>query len=162
MRRVRIPATPSRRRESHARRRWLAGVLALSLWIHAMALAPARSTLAAWTDTEFGSAALAAGTVDPPTDLACMAGQLTPPAFTWDLPAGGVARSGFTWFLSDGFSGGGTLGSNDTSIVVPGVLLAVDTGTFTLYANGPGGWTSTPVTGSLGMLTDELYFCSVP
>ncbi|MER6589816.1 hypothetical protein [Micromonospora chalcea] len=127
-----------------------------------MALAPAQSTLAAWNDTEHGSTALAAGMVDPPTDLACTAGQLTPPTFTWNLPAGGLARSGFTWSLSDGFSGGGTLGPNDTSIVVPGALLAVGTGTFTLYANGPGGWTSTPVTGSLGMLTDELYFCSVP
>jgi hypothetical protein len=119
-------------------------------------------TLAGWTDSEYTRGSLQAGTVSPPTNLRCTAGVLTPPTFTWDLPTGGLTRSGYTWSLSGGFSGGGTLAANATSVTVPGALLTIGSGTFTLTATGPGGWTSTPVTGSLGMLTAVLYTCSVP
>jgi hypothetical protein len=125
-------------------------------------LAPPRSTLAAWTDTEYARGTLQAGIVSPPTNLQCSAGVLTPPTFTWTLPAGGLTRSGFTWSLSGSFTGGGTLASTATSVTVPGALLSIGSGTFRLVANGPGGWTSTQVTGSLGMLTAVLYTCSVP
>lgn len=127
------------------------------------ALPAPQSTLAAWTASEYGRGSLQAGTVNPPTNLQCTAGVLTPPTFTWTLPAaGGLTRSGFTWSLSGGFTGGGTLGASATSVTVPGGLLGIGSGTFRLVANGPGGWTSTPVTGTLGMLTAILYSCSVP
>ncbi|MCZ7418632.1 hypothetical protein O7605_03755 [Verrucosispora sp. WMMA2121] len=135
---------------------------ALMLAFSVGVLAPPQSTLAAWTDTEYGSGSLQAGTVNPPTNLQCTAGLLTPPTFSWNLPAGGLTRSGFTWSLSGGFSGGGNLGPTAASVTVPGGLLAIGSGTFQLVANGPAGWTSVQVTGSLGMLTALLYFCSVP
>ncbi|MFG1881581.1 hypothetical protein [Micromonospora sp. NPDC049102] len=153
---------PRRQRTGHARRRWVAGALALVLAGTVVALGPPSSTLASWTDTEYGRGSLQAGTVNPPTNLQCSAGALTPPTFTWTLPAGGLTRSGFTWSLTGGFSGGGTLGPTATSVTIPGGLLGIGSGTFRLVANGPGGWTSTQVTGSVGMLTAVLYFCSVP
>ncbi|GIJ27310.1 hypothetical protein Vqi01_24720 [Micromonospora qiuiae] len=57
-----------------------------------------------------------ARTVNPPTNLQCTAGLLDPPTFTWDLPVGGLTRSGFTWHLSGPFFGGGTLGPNATTV----------------------------------------------
>lgn len=163
MRRTEAPTAPAGRRAGRTqRRRWLAGAAALSLCAHAIALVPPESTDAAWTDTEYGSGSLTAGTVNPPTNLACSAGVLTAPTFTWDLPTGGLPRSGFTWTLTGGFSGGGTLGPTATSVNIPGGLLTIGSGTFSLSANGPGGWTSTPVTGSVAMLTAILYSCSVP
>ncbi|MEW2429646.1 hypothetical protein AB0877_16675 [Micromonospora sp. NPDC047644] len=162
MRRFCARSLPARKRAGHAQRRWLAGAAALVLAGTAVVLAPPQSTLAAWTDTEYGRGSLQAGTVNPPTNLQCTAGVLTPPTFTWTLPVGGLTRSGFTWSLSGGFSGGGTLGASATSVTVPGGLLGLGTGTFSLVANGPGGWTSTPVTGTVGMLTAVLYSCSVP
>ncbi|WP_189045360.1 hypothetical protein [Micromonospora sonchi] len=125
-------------------------------------LAPPQSTQASWTDTEYGLGSLQSGTVNPPTNLQCSAGLLNPPTFTWNLPVGGLARSGFTWRLSGPFSGGGTLGPNATTVTVSGGLLSIGSGTFHLYANGPGGWTSTEVTGTVGIVTGLIYFCSVP
>ncbi|MEU8128849.1 hypothetical protein AB0B68_16665 [Micromonospora sp. NPDC049049] len=162
MRRLRLRSLPARERAGHVRRRWLAGAAALLLAGTAVVLAPPQSTLAAWTGAEYGRGSLQAGTVNPPTNLQCTAGVLTPPTFTWTLPVGGLTRSGFTWSLSGGFTGGGTLGASATSVTVPGGLLGIGTGTFNLVANGPGGWTSTPVTGTVGMLTAVLYSCSVP
>ncbi|MCX5117144.1 hypothetical protein OG992_08120 [Micromonospora sp. NBC_00362] len=162
MRRARIRALPARQRTGHVRRRWLAGATALLLAGTAVVLPPPQSTLAAWTDTEYGRGSLQAGTVNPPTNLQCTAGLLTPPTFTWTLPVGGLTRSGFTWSLSGGFTGGGTLGPSATSITLSGALLSIGSGTFNLVANGPGGWTSTPVTGTVSMLTAVLYSCSVP
>ncbi|MEU1752809.1 hypothetical protein ABZ436_09170 [Micromonospora matsumotoense] len=147
--------------DSHVRRRWIAGAVALSLWGTLVLPAPPRLTLAAWTTTEYARGSLTAGTVSPPTNLRCTAGALTPPTFTWDPPVGGLTRSGFAWSLT-GFSGSGTLGPTATSVTIPGALLAIGSGTFSLSASGPGGWTSTQVTGSVGMLTAVLYFCSVP
>ncbi len=148
------------RRRWIVRRRWILSAVALLLTV--AVLAPPQSTHASWTDTEYGTGSFQAGTVNPPTNLQCTAGLLDPPTFTWDLPVGGLTRGGFTWYLSDGFSGGGTLDPNATEVTVPGGLLAIGSGTFHLYANGPGGWTSTEVTGTVGILTGLLYFCSVP
>lgn len=159
MRRRRVPAVATRTRRG--RRRWLAGAVALLL-AGTVVLAPPQSTLAAWTDTEYATGSLQAGTVSPPTNLQCTAGLATPPTFTWTLPVGGLTRTGFTWSLSGAFTGGGTLGASATSVTVPGGLLGLGTGTFRLVANGPGGWTSTAVTGTVGMLTALLYSCSVP
>ncbi|MEU5551957.1 hypothetical protein ABZ738_19495 [Micromonospora sp. NPDC047793] len=159
---MRRPGTPARPATAQVGRRWLAGTAALVLAFTVGVLAPPRSTMAAWTGTEYGQGTLQAGTVSPPTNLQCSAGTLTPPTFTWTLPVGGLTRSGFTWSLSGSFTGGGTLGPTATSVTVPGGLLSIGTGTFRLVANGPGGWTSTQVTGSLGMLTAVLYTCSVP
>ncbi|MGW5559413.1 hypothetical protein ACWER9_19595 [Micromonospora sp. NPDC003944] len=161
MRRRRAPAPAVAAQTCRARRRWLASAAALLL-AGAVVLAPPQSTLAAWTDTEYGTGSLQAGTVSPPTNLQCTAGLSTPPTFTWTLPVGGLTRSGFTWSLSGGFTGGGTLGASATSVTVPGGLLGIGTGTFRLVANGPGGWTSTAVTGTVGMVTALLYSCSVP
>ncbi|QOC92152.1 hypothetical protein [Micromonospora craniellae] len=152
---------PNRPGATRAGRRWIAGTAALALTFAVAVLAPPQSTLAAWTDTEYGRGSLQARTVSPPRNLQCSAGVLTPPTFTWTLPASGLTRSGFTWSLSGGFTDGGTLGPA-TSVTVPGALLGIGSGTFRLVANGPGGWTSTPVTGTLGMLTAVLYTCSVP
>ncbi|MFI5925713.1 hypothetical protein ACIA3K_06965 [Micromonospora sp. NPDC051543] len=157
-----MSTAPRRQRTGHARRRWVAVAMALVLAGTVVALGPPSSTLASWTDSEYGRGSLQAGTVNPPTNLQCSAGALTPPTFTWTLPAGGLTRSGFTWSLTGGFSGGGTLGPTATSVTVPGALLGIGSGSFRLVANGPGGWTSTQVTGSVGMLTAVLYFCSVP
>ncbi|MFF0154557.1 hypothetical protein [Micromonospora sp. NPDC005203] len=162
MRRLRIPPRSVREQSGHGRRRWIASALALVLAGTVVALPPPPSTLAFWTDSEYGNGSLQAGTVNPPTNLQCSAGLLTPPTFTWALPVGGLTRSGFTWSLTGGFSGGGTLGPTATAITIPGALLDLGSATFRLSANGPGGWTSTEVTGSVGMLTAVLYFCSVP
>ena len=150
------------RRRWIVRRRWILSAVALLLAGAVAVLAPPQSTHAAWTDTEYGTGSFQAGTVNPPTNLQCTAGALNPPTFTWNLPVGGLTRSGFTWFLSGGFSGGGTLGPNATNVTVPSELLSIGSGTFHLYANGPGGWTSTEVTGTVGMLTGLLFSCSVP
>ncbi|MGV9976061.1 hypothetical protein ACWDUH_00085 [Micromonospora wenchangensis] len=124
--------------------------------------APPQAAVASWSGSEYGTDTFRAGTVNPPTNLRCTAGLLAPPTFTWDLPVGGLTRSAFTWSLSGPFSGGGTLAANATTVTVPGPLLAIGSGTFQLSATGPGGWTSSQVTGSVGMLTTVLYFCSVP
>lgn len=144
------------------RRRWILVAVGLLLSGTIAVLAPPLSTLASWTDTEYGAGSFDAGTVNPPTNLQCTASLLNPPNFTWDLPVGGLPRSGFTWYLSGAFSGGGTLGPTATNVTVSGGLLGIGTGTFHLYANGPGGWRSTEATGTVGMLTGLLYFCSVP
>ncbi|WKU03377.1 hypothetical protein [Micromonospora sp. HUAS LYJ1] len=125
-------------------------------------VAPPQAAMASWTGTEYGTDTFRAGTVNPPINLRCTAGLLSPPTFTWDLPVGGLTRSAFTWSLSGAFSGGGTLAANATTVTIPGPLLAIGTGTLHLSATGPGGWTSSQVTGSVGMLTAVLYFCSVP
>ncbi|MCG5469260.1 hypothetical protein LADH09A_003168 [Micromonospora sp. LAH09] len=162
MRRPGLPAPSAREQTGHGRRRWIASALALVLAGTLVGLPRPPSTLASWTDSEYGTGSLQAGTVNPPTNLGCSAGLLTPPTFTWTLPVGGLTRSGFTWSLTGGFSGGGTLGPTATTVTIPGALLGIGSGTFRLSANGPGGWTSTQVTGSVGMLTAVLYFCSVP
>ncbi|MER7167654.1 hypothetical protein ABT336_16495 [Micromonospora sp. NPDC000207] len=161
MRRPRTPG-PADRRRTHHLRRWIAGSAALVLAGTAVVVAPPQATLATWSDSEHGRGSLQAGTVSPPTNLRCTAGLATPPTFTWDLPVGGLTRSGFTWSLSGGFSGGGTLGPAVTTVTIPGGLLTIGSGTFNLSANGPGGWTSTPTTGTVSMLTALLYSCSVP
>lgn len=125
-------------------------------------VASPQAAVASWSGSEYGTDTLRAGTVSPPTNLRCTAGLLAPPTFTWDLPIGGLTRSAFTWSLSGPFSGGGTLAANATTVTIPGPLLAIGSGTFQLSATGPGGWTSSQVTGSVGMLTTVLYFCSVP
>lgn len=124
-------------------------------------------TAAAWTDRELLRSTLTAGTVSPPTGLTCSAGLLSNVRFMWAAPTGGVTRTGYTWALSGGLSGGGTLAPTATSVTIPtGLLSLIATGTFTLVATGPGTWTSTVVTGHVsvtGALGIPLATgCSVP
>lgn len=143
------------------KRRHLAGA-GLIVAAVAIALSPPHDTLASWSDTEYTRGSFTTGSVSAPTNLQCSAGLLSPPHFTWTAPVGGLTRSGYTWSLSGAFTGGGTLGATATDVTVSGGLLSIGSGTFHLYANGPGGWKSTEVTGSLGIVTGLLYFCSVP
>lgn len=135
----------------------LAGVLCAS------ALAPAR-TDAAWTGREVASdATLQAGTVAPVTDMTCATGLLilAPVTFSWSTPTGGLARTSYRWTVTGSLHGSGVLAANATSVSLGTGLLGIGTGTFSLYAVGPGGWESAPKTGTLTFMTGLLSSCSV-
>lgn len=136
----------------------LAGALCL-------ATAPPATTEAAWADAEVASGALTAGTVTPVTQMTCTAGVLQPVTFTWTAPAGGLTRTGYRWTVTGGLSGSGTLAASATSVSLTRGLLGLGSGTFSLYAVGPGGWESVAKTGTLGFVTvvlDVVSSCSVP
>lgn len=135
----------------------LAGVLC------AGALAPAR-TEAAWTDREAASdATLQAGTVAPVTGMTCATGLLilAPVTFSWSAPTGGLARTSYRWTVTGSLNGSGVLAATATSVSLTTGLLGLGTGTFSLYAVGPGGWESAPKTGTLTFVTGLLSSCSV-
>lgn len=135
----------------------LAGVLC------AASLAPAR-TEAAWTDREIASeATLRAGTVMPVTNMTCATGLLilAPVTFSWSAPVGGLARTSYRWTVTGSLNGSGVLAANATSVSLSSGLLGLGTGTFSLFAVGPGGWESPPKTGTLTFLTGLLSSCSV-
>lgn len=97
--------------------------------------------------------------------MSCSAGLLQPVTFTWTAPPGGLGRTGYRWTVAGGLSGSGTLPANATSVVLSTGLLGIGSGTFALYAVGPGGWESSAKTGSLSFLTvvlDVVSSCSVP
>ncbi len=123
-------------------------------------------TDAAWSDTEVGtSSQLSAGTVAPVTQMTCTAGLLQPVTYSWTAPAGGLARTGYRWTVTGALSGSGTLAPTATSVTLSTGLLGLGSGTFSLYAVGPGGWQSTAKTGTLTFATvvlDVLSSCSVP
>lgn len=136
----------------------LAGVLC------AASLAPAQ-TDAAWIDREVASeATLRAGTVMPVTSMTCATGLLilAPVTFSWTAPVGGLARSSYRWTVTGSLNGSGVLAANATSVSLNSGLLGLGTGTFSLFAVGPGGWESPPKTGTLTFLTGLLSSCSVP
>lgn len=147
------------------RRRRLAAV-ALGLVAASVALMPARyPTEASWTDSEHATGALAAGTVTPVTQMTCTAGLLQPVRFSWTAPSGGLARTGYRWTVSGGLVNSGTLPADATTLQLSTALLGLGSGTFSLYAVGPGGWESSAKTGSLTfarVVLDVLSSCSVP
>jgi hypothetical protein len=134
----------------------------------AASLPPARSesawTEAAWTDREIASdATLRAGTVIPVTDMTCATGLLVraPVTFSWTPPVGGLARTSYRWTVTGSLNGSGVLAPNATSVSLSTGLLGLGSGTFSLFAVGPGGWESPPKTGTLTFLTGLLSSCSV-
>lgn len=128
----------------------VAAAIALVGVLCAPALAPA-PTDATWVDQEVaGDTTLRAGTVNPPTGLRCTGGLLQPVTFTWTAPAGGLPRTEYRWTVTGNLTGSGTLAASATSVTLTSLaILSVGSGTFSLYAVGPGGWNSTTVTGSL-------------
>ncbi|WP_154674441.1 hypothetical protein [Nakamurella lactea] len=154
----------TRRRRSRQLR---TGLAALGLVLLAVTLASTSTTLAAWTDRDYGKATFTAGNVSPPTGLSCLAG-VSRFDLTWTLPAGGLARTGYTWVVKPigalGPSGSGTINNAAATTVRlnGGGILTVGSGTFELRATGPGGWKSTPVTATLNVALGLLTSCSVP
>lgn len=136
-----------------------AGVLAISL-----AAATPRPTVAAWADTEVATgASLGAGTVAPVVTMTCTPGGLgVATRFSWTAPSGGLSRGGYRWIVTGTLTGSGTRPASATFVDLPTGLLGIGSGTFSLYAVGPGGWESAPKTGSLAYLTAILATCSVP
>jgi signal peptidase I len=127
-----------------------AAVLLLVAMTAAASIGAPRGTLASWSAAEYTNAPLAAGTVGAPTSLHCSAGLLSNVAFSWTAPAGGLTRSSYTWTLTGGLTGSGSPAAGATSVTLPsGAFNVIASGTFTLYANGPGGWVSTSVTGTV-------------
>lgn len=147
-------------------RRGAGSVIVIAAAVLALTAPPAPApTLASWTDSEYGTGSLTAGTVSPPTNLHCTAGLLQPARFFWDLPSGGVTRTGFHWTVTGGLSGSGDLGPTVTTVELNSGLIGLGSGTFTLYAQGPGQWQSTTVSGSLSLIKiilDVNSTCSVP
>jgi hypothetical protein len=141
-----------------------------------LALAPLphpQFTRATWADSEYGTSdTLTAGTVSPPLNLSCgPTGLLQPVKYNWNTPSGGLARTGYRWTATGpGGSPSGTLGAGALTVTLSQGLLGIGSGTFTLYAQGPGTdpntWESTPVTGHysvIGILgLTALSSCSVP
>ena len=85
---------------------------------------------------------------------------------TWNAPTAGLPVAGYRWTLTGGLTGNGTLGASATSVTLfSSGLLVLGSGTFSLYAVGPGGWESTRVTGTvtvLSLLLGVTSSCSVP
>lgn len=128
------------------KRPYLAGA-GLLVIASTLALTQTPQTLASWTDSEHTTGSFTAGSLSPPTSLACTAGILTNVTFTWGAPAGGLTPSGYTWTVTGAFSDGGS--TPTTSATLHSGLLAIGTATFSLVAT-VGGWTSeTPVTGTV-------------
>jgi hypothetical protein len=145
------------------RRRTLVTVAAVGVVIAAISLAP-RATVAAWADREVAtSSTLTAGTVSPDTTMTCTPGGLTSATrFSWTAPTGGLTRASYRWTVTGGLTGSGTLASSATFVDLPTGLLGIGSGTFSLYAVGPGGWESVAKTGTLTYVTAILASCSVP
>ena len=145
------------------KRQYLAGA-GLLVIAGTLALAQTQQTLASWTDSEHTTGSFAAGSLSPPTSLHCTAGLLTNVKFTWGAPAGGLTPSGYTWTVTGDFSDNGST-TTTSATLHSNHLLTIGTATFSLVAT-VGGWTSTPVTGTVhvtGALGIPLYTnCSVP
>lgn len=112
------------------------------------------STEAAWVDQEISRGSVAAGIVQPAAGLNCSGGLLQPVTFRWTAPSGGLPRTAYRWAVTGDLTGSGTLDATATSITLVNIsLLRLGSGTFSLWAVGPGGWESVPVTGSLFALS---------
>ncbi|MDW4573737.1 hypothetical protein R8Z57_13230 [Microbacterium sp. M3] len=130
-----------------------------------IASVPPVKTEAAWSDAEIGTGAgLVAGAVSVPTGLQCSAavGLLGPVTFTWTAPAGGLARDSYRWTVTGGLAGTGTLPTTATSVSLTSPTLGLGTGTFRLYAVGPGGWEASPVSGTITFVLGVASVCTVP
>lgn len=157
---------PRRMDRSHV----AAAVVVLAATILAVAPPPhPQFTRAIWTDSEYGTSdTLTAGTVSPALNLSCgLTGLLLPVTYNWNPPSGGVTRTGYRWTATGpGGSPSGTLVAGATTVTLSQGLLGIGSGTFTLWAQGPGSWESTPVSGSysvIGILGLTAFSsCSVP
>lgn len=142
-------------------------IIALALAVVAGVPHP-QQTLASWTAPQYASGPLTAGTVAAPTALQCSGGLLTNLTFSWTAPVGGLPRSGYAWTVTPnglGPSGSGSAPSSATSVTLPSNILAIGTGAFSITATGPGGWSSTPVTGTvtvIGVVVPVSTSCTVP
>jgi hypothetical protein len=87
---------------------------------------------------------------------------VSPVTFNWTAPTGGLPRTGYRYTVTGGLSTSGTLPATATSVQFATGLLGLGTGTFSLYAVGPGAWESPVKTGTLSFLTAILSSCSVP
>lgn len=123
------------------------------------ALVPPSPTSAAWADTERSTGSLTAGTVSRVVTMTC-AVTTNRVTFSWTAPTGGLTRASYRWTLTGGLTGSGTLGATATTVNINGSLL-IGTGTFSLYAVGPGGWESVAKTGTATFVTGLLPSCSV-
>ena len=143
--------------------RGLIAAAALACIALAGVIAAPTATDAAWTDREVStSSTLTAGRVTAVTAMTCAAGALAPVTFNWTAPTGGLARTGYRYTVTGGLSTSGTLGPAVTTVQFNTGLLGIGSGTFSLYAVGPGGWESVVKTGSMSFLTAILSSCSVP
>jgi len=134
----------------------LVGVLSLLAWTP-------EPTDASWADTETARGSVASGTVQPPTGLRCTgSGLLQPIGLAWTAPATGLAVSGYAWTVTGGLASSGTLPATATSLTLTSALLGVGSGTFTIRAQGPGGWVSAPRTATVSFTTGLISACSVP
>lgn len=124
------------------------------------------TTDASWTTAETGSGALTAGVVNPPRATACNQPPLQTPIFTWSAPvAGGLSISSYHWSLTNTATSVVATSGDVTGLSVqPNAgLLATGTFTFTVIANGPGGWTSVAApTGTYRVAVGLLTSCTVP
>lgn len=145
-----------------ARAKTLVAAAALATMALAGLVAPASPTTAAWTDTERGtSATLTAGIVSAPNQFRCTTGLAQPITFTWNNTAATLTRASYRWAVTGGISGSGVLVASATTVQVSSGLLGIGSGTFSLYAVGPGGWESTPRTASIGFVTGLIPTCVV-
>lgn len=127
-------------------------------------------TSASWNDREYAKATFRAATVNPPRTLVCAAsGLLTNVRLTWTAPAtGGAGYTTYTYAivpLSGGYtSSSGPIAAGTTTFTVPGqFLLVTGTGRFELRAvNSAYGWSSVPVTATIGTTIGVVSSCSVP
>lgn len=151
-------------RGARIRRRAAAGLALVGLAVLALTpVARPELTRAGWTDSEYGTGTLTAGTVSPASNLSCSAGFLQPVVYNWSTPSGGVTRTGYRWTaIGSGGSLSGTLPAGATTITLRRGDLGTGSGTFTLWAAGPGTWESTPVSGSYNVNIFGYSSCSVP
>ncbi len=126
-----------------------------------------RTTLASWTNSEYGKGTFTASSVRPPRNLSCSAnvisGRVT---FSWLTPTtGGATRSGYSWAVSGLFTRSGALAAGATSVVIDVPTLGLGTANFTVWAVSNVAtpeWQSTKLAGRIYVLTGLIPDCSVP
>lgn len=130
------------------RRRIVVSSLVATLALAVIAAVAAPASVAGWSDGERAAGAFTAGTVEPPTHLACASMALDEAlSFTWTPPSGGLSQTEYRWTLAS--KSGVIAGSADDVDLPASVLGIILNGTFSMYAVGPGGWRSTPVTATV-------------
>ena len=118
----------------------------------ALVVAPPEPTTAAWTLPQQMKGTFEAGTVMPPTSFRCVKdGLISEVTFKWTAPVGGLERTAYEWTLTPPGSSQpikqAPRGPAETDLTVPAGLLVLGESQVSLVAKGPGGWTSTSVTG---------------
>lgn len=128
--------------------------LAASLVLLAGNVIPVDETLASWNDSTFAQSTFTADTLKPAEGLTCAADNRVVSAnstatFSWLLPTGGAARTGFRWTLTNTGTGATTTDTTlpeVTSYTVSGTDIPLgSTMNFSLVALGHGSWQSVPV-----------------